>query len=356
MFTSALASVGGGGENRLRLSRVSHSVVILVDGLGFENLRAASAYGRFLNQNCQRSIRCEFPSTTASSIAGFATGLRSNQHGLVGYSVYDRSNQTTINLLTGWESDAHARRFKKVSTLAEASTAVPVFSIAPKVYENSGFTALTMSGAKYVGADSIPERFEAAEKLIRNSVASLSYLYVPELDQIAHRHGVESNQWLHALEELDLVVNRFISKLGNDVGVIVTADHGVVDVPIEKHIYLDEFAFIQANVEAVAGDPRCNFIYANSGADLSLLRTELQNEFGHLAYVCTPQELMECGWLGRFDESDRKYLPDFYVIWKESRVAYDRRFAKASHLRMLGQHGGISDEETRIPLIKLGKY
>ena len=356
VFISALASLGDGGENRLRLPKVRHSVVVLVVGLGFENLRETPAYARFLTQNLNGSMRCEFPSTTATSIAGFATSVRSNQHGLIGYSAYDRSKKANVGLLTGWNSVDQALRFKRVPTVSELAKEVKVFSIGPKAYEQTGFTALTMPGASYLTAEGLGERFERVEEVIRSAEKTLSYVYVPELDQIAHKNGVTSDRWLHALEELDLIINRFSSKLGNDVGVLITADHGVIDVLEENHVYLDDFDWYVKAVESTAGDPRCSFVYLADREDLLSLKAKLQSEFGHEAYICEPQELTAAGWLGVLERAHNDYFPDLYVIWESPKVSYDRRFAKPTHMKMIGQHGGISDCETRVPLIRLGSY
>ena len=355
VFTSALASVGGGGENRLRIPKVRHSVVILVDGLGFENLKDNPGYARFLNSNLHESIRCEFPSTTATSLAGLSTGLRSNHHGLIGYAVFDRQSGQFMNLLNGWSNVSEASKFKTVPALSESAN-VKVSVIGPKAYESSGFTELTMKGADYLSAERLSERFSSSEKLIRTEPASLTYLYIPELDQIAHRFGSESNEWLAALEELDLVVNRFASKLGDGVGVILTADHGVMDVSSDGQIFLDDFDWYCNSVIATAGDPRCNFVYLNGGAESPNSIIKMAREaWGQVAYVCTPAELSAAGWQ-LSGSLNQRITPDFYIIWRDSFVGYDRRTAKPSHLKMIGQHGSITDREMRVPFIKFGSY
>ena len=356
VFTSALASVDDGAVNSLRLPKVKHSVVILVDGLGFENLRNASSYSRFLNSVPSTSIRCEFPSTTATSITGFATGKRSGEHGMLGYGVYDRAKKQYLNLLTGWESAEAALGFKRAQTVSELASGVSVYSIGPSAYESSGFTQLTMPSAKYLAAQSIGARFEAVGKLVKTYQRSLSYLYIPELDQLAHRFGVDSRQWLEALEDLDREISNFIAKVAKNVGVIITADHGVIDVPQSSQVYLDEFEWYRDLVEHTAGDPRCNFVYLKPNVDSVSARSFLEAEFAGVAYVCDSAELVNCDWLSPIEKALELLVPDFYVIWKEPLVGYDRRFAKESHLRMIGQHGGISDAETRVPLIRLGGY
>lgn len=354
VLASVLASVSGAGANRLRLPKVRHGVVILVDGLGFENLQAGKAYARFLNSKLDASIRCEFPSTTATSLTGLATGARSDKHGVIGYSVFDRASGSPMNLLTGWSTYEEAERFKKLETISEAGENVPVRVIGPGVYEKTGFTALTMPNAQYVVADSIESRFQ---ELLRNpNSPSVTYLYVPELDQLAHRYGVESDRWLNALEELDQQVKNFVDNAPASVGVVLTADHGVIDVAAERQIFLDEYDWYVSEVSHTAGDPRCNFVYLNVAASMEDSRAKLIQQFGSQAFICDKYELKESGWADWTSPEFATYVPDLVIIWNGDYVGYDRRFAKTQHLKMIGQHGGISDRETRIPLLRLAGY
>ncbi len=354
VFASALASVIGSGHNQLRLSKVNHAVVILVDGLGFENLAESRGYARFLGSKLDQSIRCEFPSTTATSLTGLATGTRSNRHGVIGYSVYDRGTATPMNLLTGWGSPAEASTFKKALTISESSKEVAIRVIGPGVYDGSGFTALTMPGAQYLAAESIEDRFSTLSRIEIGK--SLTYLYVPELDQLAHRFGVESVQWLNALEELDQQISKFVSRIPSNMGLIVTSDHGIIDVSDENHVYLDSFDWYQQGVIQTAGDPRCNFVYLQENANVDDIKQKMIQEFGNRAFICDVDELRDSGWADWSHSEFESYVPDLLIIWQSNAVGYDRRIAKPQHLKMIGQHGGISDRETRIPLIKLGAF
>jgi len=62
-------------------------LLIVLDGLGYEFLQK---YGKnsFLHQNLKGKMTSVFPSTTASAITSFATGLAPQQHGLTGWFVY----------------------------------------------------------------------------------------------------------------------------------------------------------------------------------------------------------------------------------------------------------------------------
>lgn len=355
VFESARASVTGSGDNQLRLKRVKHSIVILVDGLGAENLANAGASARFLNGSEKSVIRCEFPSTTATSIGGFATGLRSNGHGLIGYSVFDRDLNEPVNLLTGWLNAAQAVEAKLVPSISETSGELLVRAVGPSAYRESGFTQLTMAGAQYLIAEEIAERFAVAFSSLP-SESSLTYLYIPELDQTAHKFGVDSIQWLNALEDLDSALRLSIGTLPDSVGVLLTADHGVLDVPATGQVLLDEFDWYRDLVMHTAGDPRCNFVYVTNEDSIERILLELKTAFGSRAYVVTPNELLEANWCNWSNEELSSIVPDLIIIWSGKEVGYDRRFAKPHHLKMIGQHGGISDVETRVPLMKFGGY
>jgi hypothetical protein len=354
VFSSALASIGVTATNSLRLPQVNHSLVILIDGLGYENLKSAQGYARFLNSSLTESMRCEFPSTTATSLTGLATGTRVVEHGVLGYSVYDRSKGLAINLLNGWANQSEAREYKRIPSLSEAVPSAPVRVIGPAVYQDSGFTELTMAGADYFGEDDISERLARARKIATGK--SLTYLYIPELDQLAHRFGVESQNWLNELEAIDGLIAKFALDLPAGFGVLVTADHGVIDVPSSGQVMLDDFEWYQSAVEYTAGDPRCNFIYLRAEASLDLLREHLNKNFGTDAFICTVAELKASGWADWTSAAARPMAPDLVIIWQSKMVGYDLRFAKPSHLKMIGQHGAISDTETRIPLIRLGSF
>lgn len=339
----------------MRLPKVRRAVVIFVDGLGAENLRQAAGHARFLNSFEANPIRCEFPSTTATSISGFATGTRSAEHGVIGYSVFLRGEQRFQNLLTGWESAEHATAFKKHPDLTETTPRGSVSVIGPEIYRDSGFTALTMSQSEYLAADSIADRFKVAKAQV--SVGrGVSYLYIPELDQLAHRFGVESMQWRNALEEVDGLVAEFATGLPKDVGVILTADHGVIDVSNENHVLLDAHEWFTQSVRIVTGDPRCNFIYLNEDVDAQAFQSKLLDLVGVSAVVCTHSQLANTGWVMVEAEHSLSYQPDFYLIWQDSFVSYDRRTAKPHHLKLIGQHGAITDTEMRVPAIRFGAY
>ena len=353
MFESLFLAING-AERRdedIIFPNLKSAVCVLIDGFGVANLRARSGHAKNLYrffQSSSKSIRCEFPSTTVVSLAGFASGLRSAHHGLIGYNVRNPKDQGLNNLLSGWERNgADPKPWKSVPTISERSGETRVHVVANPEYENSGFTSLTMPGAQFHGVQDIEDRVMKARQLGALS-RNLVYLYIPELDQIGHMFGSESPAWSELLEQID---SALVPLLESKIPVVVTSDHGMVDVPIENQIHLDDFEFFTRLVSLTGGDTRSAFIYSES--DLGDLATQLEEALGDNVWISTWDELAELGYVLRPTQSDSRY-PDLVLMARGKVTLFDRRTARPRSLKMLGHHGSISDAEMQVPLILAG--
>ena len=357
VFTSSLDSVLG-KANHLQLRPAKRVITVLVDGLGAQNLKAASGHAPFLNSALAASkpISCGFPSTTATSISSFATGLQAGSHGMIGYKVYDRASSESFNLLNGWNETFVPEQWQTQQTVSERAIAAGIgaFVIGPPAYEGSGFTRATMRGATYIPARTIADRLEAAAKLLRtNSGSFICYLYVPELDQFAHSHGVTSDRWLVALEDLDAAVKGLVAKLQRTDALVLTADHGIVDVKPHQQVLLDELDVDWSTVSCVAGDPRVNFVYLAKADDTERVRAQLQTGIGDTGLVLTAEEVIAANWYGtEVSEQTRLRMPELYILALKNVAYYHRAYAPAASLNMIGQHGGLSAAELQIPLLR----
>ena len=351
-YLSALLALDG-NPNPLSLAPKHSYVVILVDGLGVANIKAAGGHSSFLNQKLtsSKSLFSGFPTTTATSLASFATGKQSGEHAFIGYRVYDRKLLKAINLLNDLGTELAPTRYQDIETISEQALRLGkrVLTIAPGEYEGSGFTQATMPAAQYKPAKSFEERFEIAS-LELTKPGTLIYLYVPELDQLAHRFGANSQKWLNTIEELDSVIARFVQSIPKSAGAILTADHGVIDVPKTGHVYLDEYESMK-NVVMIGGDPRVGFAYFSSSVDLKQQRAKIEAELGSLVDVVSIQELVETGWYQPLSSAAQNVAPDLILLPKADRVIYHRDFAKPKSLEMIGQHGGMSKAEWEVPLL-----
>jgi predicted AlkP superfamily pyrophosphatase or phosphodiesterase len=353
VFRSAEASVLG-KTNAFHLNKVDSSIVIMVDGLGFENLMQNAKSARFLSSIEQSTeVFCGFPSTTVVSLSSFATGLDSSKHGLFGYRIFDRARQESVNLLSGVDKYS-ILDYLMCESISETSS-LEVHAVTLSDYENSGMTRATLNRAEHHFAESIGERFDIAARLAAEP-NRLLYLYVPELDQAAHRYGVNSDQWRNLLSELDVAVAKLVGSIDSNIGVVLTADHGIVDVAAENHIYLDLISELDNKVLDVGGDPRDTFVYLEAGVDCLKIASAIDDYCANRAKAFTPTQLVEAGlWQPDLLQLD-DLLPDLVVIALAEVAIYHRAFARPKSLKMIGQHGALTQNEIRVPLIRLGAY
>ncbi len=362
IMPSCLGSLVG-ADNRLSLPPVDKAVVLLVDGLGASALHQRSGHARTLTGASSSSvIDAGFPTTTASALATLTTGSPSGQHGLVGYTVLDAANNRIVNQLTGWDQLLSPETWQRVGTVFESARERQIggFAVGPARFKETGFTAAVLRGAQYRAAASIPDRLDEARSIMDDASCALIYVYVPELDIASHALGSESAAWISQLETLDQAVRDFTASLRRGEGLLVTADHGVLDVPSRSHVLFDVRPELVDGIRFVAGDPRCLQLHFEPDASArhrALVTARWREEEGGRAWVLTREEAIGAGWFGASVAPEVvPRLGELFVAARKGIAYYDSRTSSQHARAMVGQHGSWSPEETRIPLIRFGAY
>lgn len=361
VLPDCLASLTSGGGS---LPTAGHAIVVLVDGLGAANLRSAAAHARFLAPRLapQTTTVSAFPSTTAAGIATLTTGALPGQHGLVSYRARDLAGDRVVNQLSGWDAGMVPETWQRLPTIFERARAQGVTTtvIGQERYRGSGLTRAVLRGAEYRAGRTMADRLDVARAVTTTADGpTLSYVYVPELDQAAHEYGWESGRWSALLEELDGDIKQWSARLASTVGVVVTADHGVVDVPHHQHVLFDQVPSLVRGVRHVGGEPRCLHLYLDPDAgpeQRTALAEAWQMEEGTRAWVATREQAIEHGWYGEVAPEVLPRIGDVIVAARKRIAYYDSRPSDQSARGMIGQHGSLTDDERRIPLIGLGCY
>jgi hypothetical protein len=279
------------------------------------------------------------------------TGTPPGQHGLVGYTVLDAEHDRIVNQLTGWDERMTPEAWQLEPTLFERAATLGVEPVALGVerYRTSGFTRAVLRGARFEASPSIAARAQLAIDELRGGARRLVYLYVPELDQAAHAHGWQSEQWTTALESTDAAVRELSSALGPRQGLIVTADHGLLDIPGRAHVLIDDPALLDG-VRFIAGEPRCLQLYLEPDAretDRARLLT---------AWVASRDEAISAGWFGAVRPEVRPRIGDIIVAARKAIAYYDGRLSDPPGRSMVAQHGSWSPAELRVPLLRFGAF
>jgi Type I phosphodiesterase / nucleotide pyrophosphatase len=352
----ARLGVPGCRDDVLGLPDARRYVVVLVDGLGWHavrrNLRAAPYLASLLGE--ATPITSGVPSTTATSLASLGTGLPPGQHGLVGYTSRVPQTGEILNALT-WESDLVARAYQPKSTVFEraVTAGVAVTSVGLERFAASGLTEAALRGSSFVPFEDerdTQRRIDLVGASALRGSRSLVYTYERELDHTGHVLGSESQEWLDQLERIDDFCEQLRARLDDDVCLIITGDHGMVDVPTERQLIVEDSPVLMAGLSAVAGEGRFRQLYVDDAEPVAAVTERWQEVLGERAWVRTRQEAIEQGWFGPVDPDVVERYGDVLVALRTRWAVMTRQFPR--ELTLIGMHGSLTAEEMLVPLFR----
>lgn len=352
LLPSAVAALGGvGWDNLLGLPPARTYVVLLIDGLGWNQLCAHPEEAPYLMSLTEGSttITCGVPSTTATSLTSLGTGLPPGAHGVVGFTSRIPGTHRLLDALR-WDSRVDPRQWQVHDTVfgRAANAGVTATVVSKRAFHGSGLTEASQRGAVYVGADSAGEQISAAVRASSGD-AALTYIYEGDLDATGHRRGISSWAWRHTLAMIDTLALRLREALPAGTALVVTADHGMVDVEHADRVDIDDHPDLLRGVSLVGGEARFRHLYCDTGAvdDVAATWSEYLRD---RAWVMTRDQAIKAGWFGPVEPLVRPRLGDVMVASKPNlAVVSTRRFPHEAAL--VGLHGSLTADEMLVPLL-----
>jgi hypothetical protein len=361
VLPSVLASLGLPGEpNPLALPAARRTVVLLVDGMGWELLRRHPEAAPYLSSLAGRPLTAGFPATTVASLASLGTGLPPGSHGLTGYSSYVEEIGEAVNWLAwrpvGPGGDLRERLVPETlqpqpttfERAAHAGVAVTVVSAAQ--FEGTGLTRAVLRGGRYAGAVTPGDSISLAAEGARRGDRSLVYCYTPDLDLVGHVRGPETDAWLTQLQLVDTFAEQLAGRLPAGTALLVTADHGMVTVAPQSRVDFDASPELADGVAALAGEPRARHVHTRPGATEAVLRS-WQQHLGDRMWVGRREDAIAAGLFGPVvSDEARRRIGDVVAI-ASGDVAVVRGSAEATLSSLVGQHGALTPDELLVPLL-----
>ena len=340
---------GADARATLGLPTAKRACVVLVDGLGHVNLSERSGHAPFLRSLLAdgQALTSGFPSTTAASMGLFGTGTGPGRTGMVGYTARNPSTGGLANLVS-WDGAGAPRDWQREPTVFEqvAAAGIPVTTVGPAKFAGSGLTEAALRGGGYQRAEKLADRVDQCVYELMGP--ALVYLYWGEVDKIGHHHGWGSWQWGDEVGSLDRELARLERMLPPDTLLIVTADHGMVDVDRAQRWDVARTPALADGVDLVAGEPRALHVHTSTpGAVAARWRTTL----GSAAVVATRDEAIAADWFGPVVEHVRPVVGDIVVAMTGRATVVDSRTQTPRSLDLVGVHGSFTPEEMLVPLL-----
>lgn len=331
---------------RYHLEPAEKVVVILADGLGTHLLRDHLGYAKTLRSAKGEPTTAQTcaPSTTAAAITSFATGRLPAETNMVGYSVqFEGKFMNLLNFRAGVIPEKWQPTPTHFERLGEAGVESHLFT-APK-FNGSGLTRAALRGSKFHGTAKLEDRFNWALDLLAAG-ASFAFVYWADLDKVGHQAGPLSEAWAQALETFDYELGKFLAKVPSNVTVLLTADHGMVEV--DERIDIAHVNALNEDVEVIAGEGRAVHVHARKEKAKDVAE-RWRDYFANDAWIFTPDQMHAVVGEG----PGVSLLGDLLVMPKNSFVVVDSRTQPAAAIAMKGVHGSLTPQEMQVPVWRL---
>jgi hypothetical protein len=356
---AALLSVDGAVDAlgvTTRVGDVRRVVVVLVDGMGWHLLSELAADAPLLasvlagDDGRLDELACTFPSTTPTSLASLATGSAPGRHGILGFTVKLPETDRVLNHI-GWRDDPPASQWQPVPTWFERLqwAGVGARAVLPAAFVGSGLTEAAYRGAQIVAATNDDDYARLVIEQLR-AAPGLVYAYTAALDTAAHLFGIGSPEWHAAGAYVDALLARLVEALPPDAALLITADHGGLNVPQDRRIDLDGDARLSAGVRVVAGDPRVRYLHTEPGAASDVIAAWCELLNGR-ADVLSRDDAVAAALFGSVLPDHLPRIGDVVVSCLGDTAVLASAHEPPEVAQLIGFHGAGDPVETAIPLI-----
>lgn len=350
---SVLASLGEpGADNVLGLPQAARVCLLVVDGLGWELLRAQRQAAPFLAALAETGcwLTAGFPATTVTSLSSLGTGRPPGQHGLVGYQVRVPATGGLLNALR-WDKSVDPIAWQPGPTIFEraAAAGIGAFRVAAGAFRHSGLSVAAMRGADYRSADTLGALVAGAAAALAEAPRALAMVYTGDLDSTGHARGCASAAWRFQLRHVDLLAQQLATALPEGTALHITADHGMVDVPPEDRIDADTVPALRDGVALLGGEPRARHVYTMPGAAADVLAA-WRSTLGDRAWIASREEAIDAGWFGPVQARVADRIGDV-VAAARGPSAVVATVTEPRESALVGMHGSLSATDQRVPLL-----
>jgi hypothetical protein len=366
------------------LQDVDTVLVLLVDGLGLDQLRRAISAGdapalAALVQAAEdgdghlASITSVFPSATMAALASLHTAVAPDRHGVMGWTVYLEEFGQVVEMARWGPVDEpgtsyqDARlgghdplQFLGAPTIYRrlAERGVRSFIVNPIEYRGTALSRMLFDGAKEVGYRAPSGMGVNLERLLADATTGprrVIYAYYAGLDSTCHTFGPRSAEHAAELAAFDALLGRFVRRAPRTGRTLclLTADHGHVFTPPDRTTFIDQFPTLLSELIAPPnGERRLLYLHARPGR-LAEARDLAERAWGAMAEVRASEDAFQAGLFGPGPPTlaARRRAGDLLVIARgDAQFTYGPAPDRPVK-RFAGNHGGLAPDEMMVPLL-----
>ena len=326
----------------LEEKQYKHVVLMVNDGLGYENIQELLPEDSFLRQHLVRPISSIFPPTTTAATTALQSGLSASQHGWMGWNVLVPQVDDVVTLFL--------RRGKSSGTFYSpdpAKTHLTYDNLYNKIPRETGVAAYGISPHEINKYDfNEPQRlYEMIEEFASKDEKNYIYAYYDQPDGLMHMNGTQSQVVKDKVAYIDEQLRILSTKL-KDTLIIVTADHGLVDV---ENLYLEDYPeLVELLSSETSIEPRAVNFFIKDGKK-EAFESKFTQHFADKFKLMSNAEVLESGLFGDFESHPnfKIALGDYLAVATDRFTLLDTRQDPS----FKAHHAGLTQREMLVPLI-----
>ena len=342
------------------LKRKKNIIFIILDGMGYNQLKELED-AKLLNNNIVNRITSVFPTTTAAAITSFVSGTAPLEHAVTGWYMYMRELGAASlalpfsprYLFKEYDIPGEAvYNFKSVFPQIKRTS----YYISPEKIINSVFSSIACGDSVKLGYNDLDEFFNNIESAVNISDEDkFVYAYWSYYDKLCHQTGTESEESTSHLLDLNNRIENLVNNInGTDFEIVITADHGHINVDQDKKIFMEDHPeFKKCLILPICGEPRAPYFYVKSDS-VDKFNDYVRSNFSDRLELVTRTDAVQSGLFGIENEnikfSDR--VGDYIGLFKDNSILCDSVYGEEIP-DFIGYHGGLSEDELYVPLIRI---
>lgn len=353
-------------------------IVFFIDGFGWTFFEKYFSRFPFLNRFVQEGIANKmtsmFPSTTANHVTCVNTGLEGGLSGVYEWFIYEpKLDRIIAPLPYCFAGDHQLNSLKSEPIIPEElfptrtiyqmlkEQNIESFTMQPIGICDSPYTKTVLKGSHVFGYHHFIDGLIKLTDLYAKNQQKKSYFYCyfADIDSVAHRKGIDSDEFETSIENCfqqleEMFWKNFLKVPHKKTAIILIADHGLTAVDPTKTFYLNkEIPQIKKNFRlgadqkplTPAGSCRDFFLHIQ---DEKLLETKeiLEKFLKDKAEIYVTEELIKKGLFGNRGTTQTflNRVGNLVILPKKGEAVWwfeKNRFAQNFH----ASHGGLTREE-----------
>jgi predicted AlkP superfamily pyrophosphatase or phosphodiesterase len=320
-------------------------------------------------------LTSQFPSTTTAHVTTALSGESVYEHGLYEWFYYEpKADDIVTSFLfkearNKYNETLTNKNIKPNDFIPQKSFFKELLNhgIKSTVYQpshinNGTYTRFTCRDANLKGYDTNEDLFkELSKDLLKNDDKEYFYVYLHDIDAIAHAKGNQSEEFKIVIDNLFRNLDGFYEE-GKDkfsnTAIIISADHGQIDIDLKNPYYINKLIpdiekYLKKNknndIMSPAGYCRDLFLHVEEKY-LIELKNILEKGLYEIAQVYLFEELKDKGLFGVPSEKLLERVGNLIILPKENNTVwwYEKDIFE---VKFPGMHGGASKEEMEIPFL-----